>query len=68
VTGAGAGVFRWKEAEAALAKSMKPGALEGIALGSDDFSEDIHATRAYRANLVRVMAKRAVEKLAGGKK
>jgi carbon-monoxide dehydrogenase medium subunit len=68
VTGAGAGVFRWKEAEAALAKSMRPGALEGIALGSDDFSEDIHATRAYRANLVRVMAKRAVEKLAGGKK
>jgi len=67
VTGAGPGVFRWREAEAALAKSMKSGALEGLALRSDDFNEDIHATRAYRANLVRVMAKRAVEKLAGKK-
>lgn len=67
VTGAGPGVFRWKEAEAALAKSMKPEALEGLALESDDFNEDIHATRAYRANLVRVMAKRAVAKLAGKK-
>jgi carbon-monoxide dehydrogenase medium subunit len=66
VTGAGPGVFRWKEAEAALGKSMKPDALEGLALKSDDFNEDIHATRAYRANLVRVMAKRAVQKL--GKK
>jgi carbon-monoxide dehydrogenase medium subunit len=65
VTGAGPGVFRWKEAEAALAKGMKPEALEGLALKGDDFNEDIHASRAYRANLVRVMAKRAVAKLAG---
>ena len=63
VTGAGPGVFRWKEAEAALGKSMKAEALEGLALKSDDFNEDIHATRAYRENLVRVMAKRAVAKL-----
>jgi carbon-monoxide dehydrogenase medium subunit len=67
VTGAGPGVFRWKEAEAALGKSMKPEVLEGLALKSDDFNEDIHATRAYRENLVRVMAKRAVAKLAGKK-
>src|SRR5262249_37663605 len=65
VTGAGPGVFRWKEAETALAKSMKAEALEGLALESDDFNEDIHASRAYRANLVRVMAKRAVAKLSG---
>jgi carbon-monoxide dehydrogenase medium subunit len=63
VTGAGPGVFRWKEAEAALAKSMKPAALEGLALADGEFNEDMHASRAYRANLVRVMAKRAVEKL-----
>jgi carbon-monoxide dehydrogenase medium subunit len=67
VTGAGPGVFRWKEAEAALGKSMKAEALEGLALKSDDFNEDIHASRAYRANLVRVMAKRAVAKLAARK-
>jgi len=68
VTGAGPGVFRWKEAETALGKAMKAEALEGVALKSDDFNEDIHASRAYRENLVRVMARRAVAKLAGKKK
>jgi carbon-monoxide dehydrogenase medium subunit len=63
VTGAGPGVFRWKEAEAALAKGMKAAALEGLSLKDGDFNEDIHASRAYRSNLVRVMAKRAVAKL-----
>jgi carbon-monoxide dehydrogenase medium subunit len=67
VTGAGPGVFRWKAAEAALAKSLKPAALEGLALDSSNFNNDIHADREYRANLVRVMAKRAVAKLAGRK-
>ena len=63
VTGAGPGVFRWKEAEAALAKSLKPAALEGLKLDSREFNNDIHADREYRANLVRVMAKRALAKL-----
>jgi len=63
VTGAGPGVFRWKEAEAALRKSPKPEALERAALDAGEMNEDIHATREYRANLVRVMAKRALAKL-----
>jgi len=63
VTGAGPGVFRWKQAEAALAKSAKPAALEGIALDASGFNSDLHADAEYRANLVRVMAKRAVAKL-----
>ena len=67
VTGAGAGVFRWKEAEAALAKNLKAAALEGLKLNSSGFSSDIHADREYRANLVRVMAGRAVAKLSGKK-
>ncbi len=67
VTGAGPGVFRWKEAEAALAKGLKPAALEGIKLDSSEFNSDIHADRDYRANLVRVMAKRALAKLSGKK-
>jgi aerobic carbon-monoxide dehydrogenase medium subunit len=67
VTGAGPGVFRWKEAEAALAKSLKPAALEGLKLDSREFNNDIHADREYRANLVRVMAKRALEKFSGKK-
>jgi carbon-monoxide dehydrogenase medium subunit len=67
VTGAGPGVFRWKEAEAALAKSLKPAALEGVKLDSREFNNDMHADRDYRANLVRVMAKRALVKLSGKK-
>jgi len=67
VTGAGPGVFRWKEAEAALAKGFKPAALEGVKLDASGLNTDIHADREYRANLVRVMAKRALAKLSGKK-
>jgi carbon-monoxide dehydrogenase medium subunit len=63
VTGAAPCVFRWKEAEAALGKSPKAAALEGVALDAGGFNSDIHADAEYRANLVRVMAKRAVAKL-----
>ncbi len=63
VTGAGPGVFRWPEAEAALAKKMNAAALDGLNLADDDLNEDLHAPREYRANLVRVMAKRAVAAL-----
>jgi carbon-monoxide dehydrogenase medium subunit len=67
VTGAGPGVFRWKEAEAALAKGFKPAAIEGVKLDASGLNTDIHADREYRANLVRVMAKRALAKLSGRK-
>jgi len=67
VTGAGPGVFRWKEAEAALASSFKPAAIEGVELDASGLNTDIHADREYRANLVRVMAKRALAKLSGRK-
>ncbi|MBI2294464.1 MAG: xanthine dehydrogenase family protein subunit M [Betaproteobacteria bacterium] len=63
VTGAGPGVFRWKAAEAALAKGLKPAAIDGVVLEAADLNEGIHATREDRANLVRVMAKRALAKL-----
>jgi len=67
VTGAGPGVFRWKEAEAALANGLKPAAIEGVKLDASGLNTDIHADREYRANLVRVMAKRALVKLSGKK-
>jgi len=63
VTGAGPGVFRWQEAEAALAKNMNPAALAALAVVADDLNEDLHAPREYRANLVKVMAKRALAAL-----
>ncbi len=63
VTGAGPGVIRWSDAEAALAKKMSPAALDDLAVEAADMNEDFHATRDYRANLVKVMAKRAVQKI-----
>ena len=63
VTGAASGVFRWAEAESALTRKMDPAVHAGLQLDTSDMNEDIHATREYRANLVRVMAKRAVQKL-----
>jgi carbon-monoxide dehydrogenase medium subunit len=63
VTGAAGGVFRWHEAEQALTKKLHPDALEGVPLDMSNMNEDIHATREYRANLARVMAKRALKKL-----
>ena len=62
-TGAGPGVFRWHDAERALTGKLDPAVLDGLAIVPDDMNEDFHATREYRANLVKVMARRAVQKL-----
>lgn len=61
VTGAGPSVFRLKDAEAALGKSFSAGALEGIKVAAGSLNSDIHASAEYRAHLVGVMAKRAVQ-------
>ncbi len=61
VTGAGEdGVFRAAEIEAALSKKFDPSALEGLTVPSGNLMADLHASADYRANLVVVMAKRAV--------
>jgi len=61
VTGAGQnGVFRMGAMEAALAGNFSPDAIAGIAPDADDLLSDLHGSAAYRANLVTVMAKRAV--------
>lgn len=63
VTGAGAsGVFRHAAAEAALSGGFTADALAGMSTDADNMLTDIHASAAYRANLVNVMAKRAVAK------
>ncbi len=63
VTGAGPSVFRFKQAEAALAKKFDPAALEGITLSPDNLNSDIHASAEYRASCVLVMARRAVQQV-----
>jgi aerobic carbon-monoxide dehydrogenase medium subunit len=60
VTGAGAsGVFRVPEMEAAL-NTFKAKSIEGISVHAKDMLSDMHGSAAYRANLVSVLAKRAV--------
>ncbi len=62
VTGAGEdGVFRVAPFEDALSDTFDVSALEGAAVPADGLMSDIHASAEYRANLVAVMAKRAVE-------
>lgn len=65
VTGAGPGVFRWKEAESALAKKLAVDSVAALRMPPDDLNEDIHGSREYRANLVNVLTKRAVARIAG---
>jgi carbon-monoxide dehydrogenase medium subunit len=60
-TGAGAsGVFRVTVMEEALAKSFTVAVLDGLTVSADDLIVDMHASAAYRANLVAVLARRAV--------
>jgi carbon-monoxide dehydrogenase medium subunit len=61
VTGAGPVVFRQKDMEAALAKSFTPDAIKDIKQKQDGLNSDIHASAEYRAHLVNVMARRAVQ-------
>jgi len=65
VTGAGdKGVYRANDMEAALEKKFAPEAIADIAVDPKKMLSDLHASSEYRANLVRVMAKRAVAAIA----
>ena len=61
VTGAGSdGVFRQGDMEAALSADWSAAALEGVEVSAEGLMEDLHASAAYRASLIKTMAKRAV--------
>ncbi len=66
VTGAGPSVFRVPEMEQALARDFKPAAIEGIKVAPDELMSDMHGDADYRAHLVGVIARRAVEAAAAG--
>ena len=61
VTGASEnGVFRWAEAEASLSANFTADAVTDLHVDVREMTSDLHGTREYRANLVRVLTARAV--------
>lgn len=63
VTGAGQGVFRHKGLEDALNANFSVQSAASVVIDASELNADIHATAAYRANLISVQAQRAVAKI-----
>ena len=62
VTGASEnGVFRHAGLEQALAANFSASAVDGVDVSAAGMVEDLHGSPAYRAHLVKVMTKRAVQ-------
>lgn len=60
VTGAKACAYRCPELEAALSADFSEAALAGVVIPETDIGSDLHASSAYRAAMIVVMARRAV--------
>jgi carbon-monoxide dehydrogenase medium subunit len=54
-------VFRIPELEAALSASWTPEAARAIRVDAANLNSDLHASAAYRAHLIPVLAARGVE-------
>lgn len=65
VTGGGSGVFRHAGLEQALGKSFTQAAAAAVKVDAGELSSDLHASAAYRANLISVLTQRAVGQLGG---
>ena len=62
VTGAGGnGVFRVEAFEEALKKRFSQKVLDGLTVSPEGLNSDIHGSAEYRAHLIAVLARRAVE-------
>ncbi|MDI6025220.1 xanthine dehydrogenase family protein subunit M [Corticibacterium sp. UT-5YL-CI-8] len=61
VTGASSHVFRVPSLEQALAAEFTPGAVENIAIDTEELNSDIHGDADYRAHLIPVLTARAVD-------
>jgi carbon-monoxide dehydrogenase medium subunit len=62
ITGASEeGVYRWGEAEEALKDNFSESALNDLLIEPKGIIGDIHASKEYRAHLIKVMTKRAVK-------
>ena len=65
VTGAGPCVYRHADMEAVLSSNFSSDALANVATSADGLNSDIHASAEYRAHLVGVIARRAVDQANG---
>lgn len=65
ITGAGNGVFRHEGLEQALSANFTPDAASHVAIDDADLSGDLHASPAYRANLITIQTQRAVAQALG---
>jgi carbon-monoxide dehydrogenase medium subunit len=62
VTGAGSeGVFRLTAFEEALKKRFSAKAIDGLTVPATGLNSDLHGSAEYRAHLIAVLARRAVE-------
>jgi len=62
VTGCAGCAFRVAELEQALGANFSPDAAKAVQVSPDGLSSDLHASSAYRAHLIPVLAARAVAK------
>lgn len=65
ITGASSGVFRHAGLEAALGQQFTPEAVANVTIDSQDLNADLHASKAYRAQLITVQTQRAVKQANG---
>ncbi|TDV16625.1 FAD binding domain-containing protein [Paraburkholderia caballeronis] len=63
VTGAGASVFRWFDAEAALGADLSEAALANLKMDDSTLPDDDNGSAAYRAHLIETYTRRALQAL-----
>jgi aerobic carbon-monoxide dehydrogenase medium subunit len=63
VTGAGASVFRWFDAETALQQNLSHAALASLCIDSNTLPDDDNASASYRAHLIETYTRRALQAL-----
>ena len=61
VTGAKSCVYNEKDLSSALSKNFSSTSVQNVRISSSGMNTDIHASAEYRANMVKVFAKKAVE-------
>jgi carbon-monoxide dehydrogenase medium subunit len=65
VTGAAAHAFRLEALEEALAKRFVPEACDAVTVAAQGLNSDVHGSAEYRASLIPVLARRAVQSVVG---